>query len=418
MTVLEAKRKLHEYGRDGNWRLKGLLLAGLRGSNVTSEEMAKAWPKAGNKSEYRFLADHDDRSLEREMNRTVVGEQGTDRHRALRDHAANADVPKRLSGTSKGIKEEGDRIEARIDDAIPRMLFAAADYEEIDTLFREQLLETIMEGAQQAQFARDIGNVINANTRQGDVPVAQDDEVAEKIGQGGEIRDDREDYTTINWDAEKVGQGARVTDAMRDQAMVDLIERQIQFVGRSVENAINRTYLTGLVDNARNNHDTAGSDQGWQALNSAYTEVDTDDFKPNTYVTHPEYRGVLFSDTNLAYANRAGSNEILTDREDANLVGNLAGLDMHAAASDRTYDDGSDTTWSGGNETWGFSADGEKGAVVFDRDHTHLVLYNPDGDGMTVKDYEDPIRDLNGVNARTFCDFDYSQQRSAATVEY
>jgi hypothetical protein len=418
MTVLNAKRKLQQYGTEGNWRLKGLLLAGLRGSNITSEDMAKAWPRPGKKSDYRFLQHNENSDIDREMNRTAVGEKGTDRHRMLKDFGVNADVPKQLSTTSQGIEESDQRIEARLDDAIPRMLFAASDYEEIDTLFREQLFETIQEGARQEQFAREVGNVINAQTRQGDVPIAEDDEVAEKVAQGAEIRDDREDYTTVAWDCERHGQGARVTDAMRDQAMVDLIERQIQHVGRSVENAINRVYLTSLIDDAQNNFDTEGSDQGVPALNGAYTEVDTDDFKPNTYVTHPEYRGTLFDDSNLVYANRAGSDEILRNREDAPIVGDLMGLDMHAAASDRTYDDGTDDTWPGGSETWGFAADGEKGAAVFDRNHTHIILYNPDGDGMTVKDYEDPIRDLNGVNARTYIDFDYSQARACSTVEY
>jgi len=298
------------------------------------------------------------------------------------------------------------------------MLFAAADVEEIDTLFREQLLETIMEGARQRQVAREASNVVNTNTRQGDVPIAQDDETAEKVGQGAEIRDDREDYTTIDWDCERVGDGARVTDAMRDQAMVDLIERQVNKVGRSVENAINRVFLEELVDQSSNNFDTSGSDQGYSALNGAFGEVDQDDFRPDTYVTHPEYRTTLFDDTNLAYANRAGTNEVLRNREDAPIVGDIAGLDMHAAMSDRTYPDGSDDTWDAGAETWGFNADGEKGAVVYDRNHIQLFLYSPDGEGMTVKDYEDPIRDLNGVNARIYCDADYSQERAASTIEF
>jgi len=46
------------------------------------------------------------------------------------------------------------------------------------------------------------------------------------------------------------------------------------------------------------------------------------------------------------------------------------------------------------------------------------VMYSPDGNGITVKDYEDPIRDLNGVNARVHTDTIYSQQRAASTVEF
>jgi len=298
------------------------------------------------------------------------------------------------------------------------MLFASADPEEVDTLFREQLLEVIMEGREFRKVAREASDVIPANTRVGDVPIASDEKFARPTGQGAEIRDDGEQYTTVAWNCTKYTEGSRVTDEMRDQAMVDQIERNVQKTGAAVENAINRVFLTELVDGARQNHDTGGSNQGYQALNSAVDEVDEADFRPDTYVTHSQYRTQLYNDTNLSYANRAGTNEVLRNREDAPIVGDIAGLDMHAAASNKTYDDGTDIGWSGGSETWGFDADGEKGAVIYDRNRIHTFLYSPNGQDVEIKDYEDPIRDITGVNARLHCDVQYSQGRSASTIEY
>jgi hypothetical protein len=410
MSVQNARRKLHKHGQEGNWRFKGLLLAALPGSNVTSEDVAKAWPGA-NKGDYRFLQSNPDRELESELQRTVVGEPGEERHRLLTDFVKNGDSPRTLG--SANIEESGDgQIQARLDDAIPRMLFAASSQEEIDTLFREQLLETVMAGAERRKIARDAANVINVETRSGDVPIGSDETYAPAVAQGAEIRDDREDYTTVSWSTTKYAQGARVTDEMVDQAMVDVIERQIEYVGAAVENAVNRDWLTHLVDNAWSNHDTAGSDQGYLALNEAYGLVDEEDFIPDTYVTHPQYRTALASDTNLAYANRAGTADVLENREEANLFSNIAGLDTHAGASSLTYDS------DNGSETWGFDTDGDKGAVVYDQNHIHLFLYSADGTGMTIKDYEDPIRDLQGVNARLEVDTDYSQERAAATIEF
>jgi len=37
---------------------------------------------------------------------------------------------------------------------------------------------------------------------------------------------------------------------------------------------------------------------------------------------------------------------------------------------------------------------------------------------VEVKDYEDPIRDLQGVNARVHVDVIYSQERAASTIEF
>jgi len=109
---------------------------------------------------------------------------------------------------------------------------------------------------------------------------------------------------------------------------------------------------------------------------------------------------------------------VLRNREDAPIIGDIAGLDMHAAMSGATYPDGSDPGWTAGSETWGFNADGEKGAVVYDRDNIHTILYAPNGQDVEVKDYEDPIRDITGVNARIFVDAQYSQGRSASTIEF
>jgi hypothetical protein len=37
---------------------------------------------------------------------------------------------------------------------------------------------------------------------------------------------------------------------------------------------------------------------------------------------------------------------------------------------------------------------------------------------VEIKDYDDPIRDITGVNARVHCDAQFSQGRSAATITY
>lgn len=406
MTRLQAKRKLQQAGKSGNWRFKGLLLAALD-RDISPEDVAKAWPKPSNPSDYRFLRHHETRDPKDESDRRVVAERGEDRHRLLSDHVKNADnTPKYLS--SDPTKELDDGVlGTHMDEAIPRMLFSASTYEEINTLFREQLLETVMAGAERRKIARDAANVINAETRRGDVPVGQDETYASEVAEGAEIRDDREEYDTIQFDTTKFGQGARVTDEMVDHAMVDIIERQIEYVGAAVENAINREWLTTLIDDASNNFDTAGTDQGVPAINGAYGEVDADDFVPDSFVTHPEYRTTLFDDNNIAFANRAGTDDVIRERVFDPLLSVT-----HYGASGNTYDSDS------GSNTWGFSADGELGAAVYDSNHVHVVMYNPEGNDIQVKDYDDPIRDLSGVNARVWTDTIYSQQRAAATVQF
>lgn len=405
MSRLKAQRKLHAAAQDGrNWRFKGLLLAALD-SEISARDMAEAWPDSGSKSDYRFLSAVPNRNPEAEQSRKVVAERGEDRYRWLSDYAGDNDrVPKHLS--SKKPKELGDKaLGAHLDSAIKRTLFATDSYTELDTLFREQLLDTVMEGAQKRRWARDAVNVINANTRVGDVTVAEDDTYADDTGEGAAIRDDGEGYATIEWDTVKKTKGARVTEEMVDQANVDLISRNIERIGGAIENSINRVVLNEMLDNAANSFDTEGSDLGVPALNGAVGEVDKEDFMPNGFVSHPEFRTELFDDTNLVRVNYAGNDEVLRDRE----INTVMGLE-HYPASGGTY--------NGDSETWGFSSDGEKGGVVFDNEHIHLILYNANGNDIEIKDYEDPIRDLNGVNGRLWVDSDFSQERAAATVQY
>ena len=407
MSVTKAKKLLHRHGQSGNWRFKGLLLASLPDSPVTKEDVAKAWPKSGQASAYRFLAANDRYDAETEANRSIVAEPGDDQYRLLKDFAGEDGQPKTLGASKPKELEGGKALGSGTDDYIKRTLFSASTFEEVDTLFREQLLETVMAGAERRKIARDAANVINATTRRGDVPVAQDEGFARATAEGAEIRDDRESYTTVPFDTTKYATGARITDEMVDHAMVDLIERQISFVGAKVENAINREWLTTLVDDAGNNFDTSGSDQGVPAINGAYGEVDDDDFIPDTFVTHPEYRTTLFDDENIAFANRAGTDDVIRER----VFDPLLSVE-HFGGSSSVYDS------EAGGESWGFSTDGDKGAVVYDRDNIHVVMYNPEGNDIQIKDYDDPVRDLRGVNARVHTDTIYSQARAASTVEY
>lgn len=417
MTVSKARRMLHQHGQSGNWRFKGLLLAGLDDIPVSAKDVAKAWPGA-NKSDYSFLENNDSRSLEAEMSEGTKARPGTDRHRILKDYALDADVSKTL-GAAKHLEEGDDgKIEARLDDAIPRMLFASSDPEEIDVLFREQLYETVQDGREFSKVFRDAMDVIPVNTRKGDMTIASDQQFAPPMSQGSAVRDDAEQHTTVEFNCEKHGDGARVTDEVVDQANPDVIERNVQFLGASVENAMNRVALRELVDGAQENFNTEGSNQGYQALNGAVGEVDKAGFSPNTYATGAEYRTALFNDTNLSYANRAGTNEVLRNREDAPIVGDIAGLDMHASTHEDVYEGVDDERWPATSNTFGFENDGELGAVVYNRNRVHMFTYGPNGTGVEIKDYEDPIRDLRGVNARAHVDVQFSQARSAATIEY
>lgn len=421
MTRLQAERQLANAAQGGNWRLKGLLLAGMQ-KGASREDYAKAWPSAKRKSDYRMLARHPERDPEVEQSRTLTGSQGDENYRLLSDFASES-APKTLSAAEPEERHDGRELGAPLDDAIKRTLFASSTNEEVDQLFRNQLLETVMEGSRRRQIARDVSNVINVDTNKGEIPISQDDQSGRRTAEGAEIRDDGEDRTTLSWDTTKVSQGSRVTEEMRDHAIIDLIEREVRHVGRSVENSINEVWLTNAVDKAVDNgssveFDDTQDDPGYQALNSLYGQIDRDDFLPDTFVTTPGFRTETFSTDSLRFAQRSGSDEVVRERAFDPL------LDMeHVGASLNSYDTEGRNVVGGGSNTWEFSD--EDGAAVSDgigclqlnTEENHLFLYAANGQDIEVKDYDDPIRDLVGFNARIQVDQDYSQARSAGVIQ-
>lgn len=424
-TSLDARRHLSQHAQGGNWRLKGLLLAGME-EGGSREDYARAWPSSKNKSDYRILARHSDRDPEAEAKRKVVAERGSERHRILKEYAGDDNaIPKTLAASSPEEIDNGKALGAPLDDTIKRTLFASATNEEVDTLFREQLLETVMEGSRRRQIARDVSTIQNVDTKKGDVPIAEDDRSGRRTAEGAEIRDDGEQFTTVSWDTTKVTAGSRVTEEMVDHAMVDMIERQIQDVGRRVENSINEVWLTNAVDDAVANgqsvdFDTTVDSPGYDSLNRLYGQIDRADFLPDTFVTTPGFRTETFGDNGLRFANRSGADDVVRERAFDPL------LDMeHVGASLGSYDDtGKNVGGTGGANTWEFTdadgnatATGSVGCLQLDTTKNHLFLYNPNGQDIEVKDYDDPIRDLTGVNGRVWVDQDYSQARSAGVVQ-
>jgi len=396
MSATEAKRKLRAFGRSGgNWRLKGLYLAGLPTTRVSAKDVAKAWP-TGNTSDYRFLSESQRNSATTGPERYLSLDENSEGYRRLSDATKEADWQ------DAGMGEKA----IHLDRGIRRALAFGDSIEEFDTLFQDQLMDTVIEGARKKQIARDAATVINVDRRNGTHPRGQGPAFARKVQEGAAIRDDNEDYDNqVTWSTTKFGEGARATEELIEQAQIDYIERQIEWLGRQCENAVNRVWLTELIDNADPNNDvdtSAESDRDISSVNASITNIDLADFEADTLVTHPRYRKTLFDSDNLVYSNRAGSDEGLRNRT----YNPLFDLEM-VNASNGMLDPDSPNTWD-------FDSAGEFGGVVYNRDLIGIYMYSD----IEVKDYEDPIRDLEGVNARINVDANYHQPASASRLTY
>lgn len=396
-TVRDARRKLHSLARNGgNWRLKGMFLAELPKTEFDGKTLARAWPTT--KSEYRFLGSEYDDHQFYSPDRTILIEEDSTAHRQL------SDVTKESDWDSAG--DEMESIHA--DRLIKRALAFGSTSEELDTLWREQLMDTVIEGSRKAQIARDAATVINVETTSGNHPRGADDRFAREVAQGGAIRDDGEDYDNdVAWDTTKFGEGARATDELIDHSLIDYIEQQVEWIGRQCENALNRQWLTELVDNASTTVDASGEDnRGWATINEGIHQVELNDFTPDSVVVHPTFFKTMLdtaeSNTLIPFANEFGDDSGIRDR----MVFPLLGLEGFRGSAG-VYD-------PDGSSTWDYTGADETGAVVYDSDLIGLYMYRD----IEIKDYEDPIRDLEGVNARIQTDAQYHQPDSAAALDY
>lgn len=395
MSATRASRQLHEYmAGDGNWRLKGLFLAGLHSTRVSEDDVAKAWPI--NSSDYRALS---------ESNRNHPA-YSPEQHLSMPEHSEGYRM---LSDATKESDwDEGPLGQPVIhrDRAIKRALAFSDTIEELDTLWRKELLDTVIAGARKRQVARDAANVINVETKSGDHPRASDDIFASDVAEGAAIRDSSEDPDTVSWSSTKFGQGARATEELIDHALVDVIEREVERLGRACENKINRIFLNELLDNVDSNNDVDASSQGNKGLDSmveAIKEIENNDFMPDAAVIHPEFTRALFdtneSGDNLLFANQAGADNALRDQVAFPLLG-LTGYKLSDGVAN-------------GSTTWGYSAASEFGCVVYQQEMISLYMYRD----IEIKNYDDPIRDLEGVNARAQVDAVWNQSSAGARIK-
>jgi len=398
MSATDARRELSKLASgDSNWRLAGLYLAHPEvPSGLSEKDLAKAWPV--HDSEYRKLGIDRKEAASLGPKKSYAFDEESDAYRQLSDATNESDFSD--AGPFGSQKIHSDR-------AIKRALAFEDSIGNLDVLFREEIRETVIEGARKQQIARDAASVINVDRQRGDHPRGPDDEFATNLAEGEAIPDKSGNFDTVTWSTDKFGRGMRATDELLNQSLVDVLVQNMEHLGRQCENAINRAFITELVDNAGASVDaSAENNRGWAAINKAIEQVELNDFMPNSVVQHPTFTKTLFDTAEnnaiIPFANEFGDDEGIRDRAAFPLLG-LQGF----RASNGMYDP------TGGN-TWDYTAAGETGGVVYDSNNVAIYMFRD----IEMKEYDDPIRDLQGLNARVEFDVQFHQPGSAAAINY
>lgn len=401
--------------REGNWRFKALLSAAIPDSPYTSEQIGEAMISLARQPEVKehHLSQRPDWAHDTPSQVNIRPLSYADRTHST---GPNSSTPYKEPETARELTSNSPWTESDLKDGVDfdeyqgRMLINESHTEQ-DVLWREQLLDTIVMGAEEAKVARDASTVIEVDTRRGDHPVRADEIFAPEIAEGAGIPFDEVDWSQQSWEADKFGLGAYVTEELIDHALVDIIDQNIRWLGAAVENALNRRFMNRLVDNPDSNNDVQVDPGNTPAeinfinLFEARNNVVGQNFPaPDTIVMHDEAELGIFADSNnnALFANRLGNPNTRSDA----VIPQVAGLESQFVVPDGPYDSGTNT--------WGYAANGEVGAVVYPRELMYSYMYRD----LETKDFEDPIRDLEGANVRAQYDAGIGQTSAFSRITH
>lgn len=393
--------------RPGNWRLKGMLSAALPESSYTHEEMGEAFYSLAQQPEVK-----EHHLSQRPSERKPPAVREKIRPLSYGGDYAETSHARSLAKNDSKISKKELQNGVDLDKYMGRMLLNESTSEK-DVLWREQLLDTIVMGAEEAKVARDAATVLEVNTKKGDHPVRADEIFAGKVAEGAGIPFDEIDFSQQSWNATKFGLGAYITEEVIDHAMVDLIDQNLRWLGAATENALNRVFMNALVDGPDSSNDVetnAGTTAPFgtdldQLLEARNNIIGGNWPAPDTIVMHDEFQlGMVAgnNDQNLLFSNRAGQYDA---KDNGEFPAGLFGLEDAHLVPDGPYNSSSNT--------WGYAADGEFGAVMYPRDLMYVYMYRD----LETKDFEDPIRDLEGANVRGQFDAGVGQSSAFARIK-
>jgi len=258
---------------------------------------------------------------------------------------------------------------------------------ESTTLIQSEFYNAVLEGAEPNKVMRNALRVIPMKSNQQTFTLGETGGVLPLVAEGAELKSNNQDYTPVTLTSQKYGEKGIITNELIEDAMYDIVALEVAKSGARAENTLNHVALTMLLDDAGLEHDTGGSNQGFKAIAGARRAMKKVNRHPDICIVCAEAEYALITDSQLSYSSYFGGAGV-TPAVAQGVVPPLMGIKFTPSL------DPSDTTYDG-SHTWDYGADGEIGMVLVDSASLAAVIgLRRD---ITVRDYDDPIRDLKGA---------------------
>ena len=279
---------------------------------------------------------------------------------------------------------------------------------ESTSIVQEQVLRTVIAGAEKFQVIRNAGVAwYNVKSNALRVPLGEAQRNADIVAEGAEIPDRTQDYDKRDFTIVKYGVKPRISFEMIEDGLVDVVAEEIFYAGAAVENRLNYDALTALATNATHDASVAGCSTGGGSLacvREAKALIKASGFTADTMIMCSAVEDDLMQNNNLAYASYAGGAEAIR-------MGTLPPTFM--GMSWNVTDNGSATV--DGTNPWAWVDANDVGAIVMEAKRGCGVAMRRD---RTVKKFDDITRELNTITVTMRADVNYLHASAVAGVTW
>lgn len=281
---------------------------------------------------------------------------------------------------------------------------------ESTSIIAEEVLRTVMAGAEKFKVIRDAGVAMyNTKSNALRVPLGEAQVNAVVVPEGVQIPDRTQNYGYRNFSIVKYATKPRISFEMVEDGLVDVVAEEIFFAGASVENKLNYDALTALATNAGNTTTQATSGTAGVALNTlrqAKKLMKANGFFADTVIMHSEFEADLMANAYLLtpyYAGGAGAGVL----GQGQLPNPLLGMRWYVT------DNGSTTV--DGTNPWDYDSNADVGAIVMEAKRGCGIAMRRD---RTVNKFDDIEKELKTITVTMRCDVNYLHANAVAKCNW
>lgn len=262
-----------------------------------------------------------------------------------------------------------------------RELLLSDELEESD-LLQEEVLKTIVKGAEQFRCMRDVFPIERTKTNSVRV-VYQDDEpgTAVEVPEGGKIPVNHDTLSHTNISIKKYGDRPLISNEIIEDCLWDRVDIELERLGYRMENALNDQCMKEMLSATPNTNSGTAGGIAPSDISDVKRLIKLNGFLGTHMIMHPQAEGEFAKSDYLMKANFSGDNKLLREGN----IGKLLGLKSYIYSLDN----------SDNSTNWG-STDGDAYIWVGNPGQFLKVVMRRD---IKVDEYDDPVYDLVGLSA-------------------